>query len=164
MPLKTEWKGIWCYPKVEKKGFKCPICVELIFLPSSHKTMPNFIKVLICIFYITTKYSIYIYKSITCQSVCLLDLGLNSFLNAISTLSICTWFLKNQVHQTWSLEKVSNSIFQKSRTDGLSITSYLSVLDFWNLYFTKLIFELDFFVYFKLDFYCMCSLQKSSSK
>ena len=38
-----------------------------------------------------------------------------------NALIICTWFLKNQVRQTW------------------------------------------FLVYFELDFYCLCSLQKSSS-
>ena len=41
---------------------------------------------------------------------------------------------------------------------------YLSVLDFLKSLFHKIDFLTWFFVYFKLDFYCLCSLQKSSSK
>ena len=39
-----------------------------------------------------------------------------------------------------------------------------SVLDFWKIYFKRQVWLTGFLVYFELDFYCLCSLQKSISK
>ena len=42
---------------------------------------------------------------------------------------------------------------------------FLSVIDFWKIEFEKpSSTNWIFLVYFELDFYCLCSLQKSSSK
>ena len=45
-----------------------------------------------------------------------------------------------------------------------TLTLCWSVLDFWKIIWKNQVRQTGFLVYFELDFYCLCSLQKSSSK
>ena len=67
--------------------------------------------------------------------------------------------------QSWSLfvKNLHNIWYWKIKCLKITVTPYPSVLDFWKIKLEKS-WRTEFLVYFELDFYCLCSLQKSILK